>query len=111
MPKEIVREVVEVENRPTMNPVAGVIYVITGILEAVLALRFLFRLLGANSANGFVSFVYDFTHPLVSPFYGIFSYVPDLAIGVWEWSTLIAMLVWGLLGYGLAALLASVSRR
>jgi hypothetical protein len=34
--------------------IANIIYTLFGILEALLALRFIFRLLSANPASGFV---------------------------------------------------------
>jgi|SRR5579859_453544 len=80
------------------------IYWLLGALEVVLALRLLFRLLGANTDNGFITFLYGLSHPFVAPFNGIFN---DQALGrqgVFEFSTLIAMLIYALLAWGLTAL-------
>jgi hypothetical protein len=84
--------------------VANVIYFLLGVLEVILALRFVFRLLGASQDNSFTQFLYNFSHVFVSPFNGIFH---DQALGtsnVFEFSTLIAMLVFALLAWGLVAL-------
>src|SRR5689334_10819537 len=55
----------------TTGIVVQSIYFIFGILEALLAIRLAFRLLGANPQNGFVDFIYGITAPFVQPFVGI----------------------------------------
>jgi hypothetical protein len=82
----------------------GIIYFLLGVLEVILGLRFIFRLLGANKGNSFTLSLYDFSHIFAGPFNGIFN---DQAIGaksVFELSTLIAMLIYALIGWGLVAL-------
>ena len=44
---------------------ANTVYVIFGILEALLAFRLVFLLLGANRDSGFVSFIYGVTEVFV----------------------------------------------
>ena len=46
---------------------APIISFIFGAIEAVLGLRFIFLLLGANSATQFVSWIYSVSSPLVTP--------------------------------------------
>ena len=82
----------------------NIISFLCGVLEVILALRFVFRLLGASQDNSFILFLYNLSHVFVAPFNGIFH---DQALGtrsVFELSTLIAMLVFGLLAWGLVAL-------
>jgi hypothetical protein len=84
--------------------VTNVVYFLCSVLEIVLALRFFFRLLGASRDSGFTQFLYNLSHVFVVPFNGIFH---DQALGtgnVFEFSTLIAMLVFALLAWGLVAL-------
>jgi len=84
--------------------VANIISFLLGVLEVVLALRFVFRLLGASQDNSFTLFLYNLSHVFVAPFNGIFH---DQTLGtsnVFEFSTLIAMLVFALLAWGLVAL-------
>ena len=50
-----------------------VVYLVGGVLLAVLGLRFLLMLLGANSGAGFADFIYTVSHPFVSPFFGLFN--------------------------------------
>jgi uncharacterized protein YggT (Ycf19 family) len=87
-----------------MNVAARAIWFVGGVIMALLALRFLLRLLGANPANGFADFIYTVSHPFAAPFFGLFSYTADLARGRFEFETLIAIVVYGLIAWGLARL-------
>ncbi len=82
-----------------------IVYFLLGVLEVVLGLRWLFRLLGANTGNSFTDTLYSVSHPFVAPFNGIFN---DQALGrqgVFEFSTLVAMLVYALIAWGVVALI------
>jgi uncharacterized protein YggT (Ycf19 family) len=84
--------------------VVNILSFLCGALEVILALRFVFRLLGANQDNSFTQLLYHLSQVFVAPFNGIFH---DQALGtrsVFELSTLIAMLVFALLAWGLVAL-------
>lgn len=84
--------------------IATLIYFLLGVVEAIMGLRFIFRLLGANEGNSFIMFLYSLSLVFVSPFDGIFN---DQAIGnrsVFETSTLVAMLIYALIAWGLASL-------
>jgi hypothetical protein len=83
--------------------VAAVIWFLLTLLEIILGLRFLFRLLAANSYNGFVSGLYSFTYIFIAPFVGIFGN-PGLKAHVFEVSTLIAMIIYALIAWALVAL-------
>ncbi len=79
--------------------VQGLTNIFIGIVEVFLGLRFIFRLFGANPANDLVSWLYDVSGQLLEPFRGIF---PTEAIQpgyVLEFSTLFAMVAYGLLGF------------
>ena len=77
---------------------AGIVNVVFGIILTLLALRLAFRLLGANPLNSFASFVYEFTQPLVAPFYGLFSIQTPLETARLELATIIALVVYALIG-------------
>ena len=80
------------------------------VLEVVLALRLLFRLLGANTENSFITVLYQLSHVFVGPFNGIFN---DQALGnqrVLEVSTLIAIAFYALLAWRLVALAETILR-
>jgi len=80
-----------------------VIYYIFGVVEALLAIRFVLLLLGANEASGFVRLIYGLSQPFVLPFQGIFG-VPSFDGSVMEWSSLVGIVVYLLVAYGLARL-------
>ena len=99
-------EVFEDENQRRANTrywVSRIIYFALGVLEVILLLRFLFRLLGANQDNGFTMFLYNLSYVFVVAFKGIFT---DPAVGrnVFEISTIVAMLVYALVAWGLVSL-------
>ena len=76
------------------------------LLIALLALRLVLKLLGANTAAGFTQFIYSFTSPFASPFAGV---IPPTVIpgeSVMEWSTLLAMLVYWIIAGAIVRLLA-----
>ena len=90
------------------------VYYILGVLETLLAFRFVFRLLGANPASGFVSFIYALTQVFLAPFYGIFRSFISQGIetrSVFEPATLIAMLVYAVIVYGIARLIELLAER
>jgi uncharacterized membrane protein len=77
--------------------IGGLASLLFGLIIGVLALRFVFRLLGANPANGLVAWIYNASAPLVSPFFGIFNTPTELTSGRLEFETLIAILVYGII--------------
>jgi hypothetical protein len=92
----------------------SIIYVLFGILEGLLAFRFVFLLLGANRGSGFVDFIYAVTYPFVAPFYGIFGQIsgPDITgESVFDLDTLVAMAVYALVAWAIVRLVAAVTGR
>ena len=85
--------------------VARVVWFIAGVLLVLLAFRFALVLLGANSANGFANFIYTTSHPFAVPFFGIFSYSIKYGVSRVELSTLVAMVVYALIAFGISRLL------
>ncbi len=81
-----------------------VIWYILGLIEVLLAFRVVLKVLGANPYNGFTSFVYGVSNPLALPFSGILS-ITVVGKSVFEWSTIIAAIVYLLIAYGLVYLL------
>lgn len=77
--------------------IAYILNLIMGFIIAVLGLRFVFMLFGANPNNPIANFVYQTSRPFVAPFFGLFRYQPELGIGRFEFETLVAILVYGLL--------------
>lgn len=88
-----------------------IIYFILGILEMLLAFRFVFKLLGANPNSPFVDFIYSVSSIFIAPFYNIFPKATvrtqDI-VSVFEPETLIALLIYGLLAEGAVRLLVLI---
>lgn len=80
---------------------------ILGILEALFAFRLIFKLLGANSESTFVSIIYNISGVFLAPFSGIFRTAVNEGIetkSVIEPATIIAMIVYALIAYGVVRL-------
>jgi len=79
------------------------------LIEVVLAFRMVFKLLGANAANGFVHGIYFITQFFVGLFEGIFSQVATAEDGtaVFEPATLIAIIIVGLISWFVLDLISS----
>jgi uncharacterized protein YggT (Ycf19 family) len=77
---------------------------VVALITTLVAIRFVLKMLGASPQAEFVSFMYAVTAPLVSAFRGIF---PDSATGfnVFEASSLVAIVIYLLIGWGIVALI------
>ncbi len=84
---------------------AQFIWYILGIIETLLALRLLMKLLGANAGATFTSLLYGITEPLTRPFAAVFG-VTYVEGSIFEWTTLLAMFVYYLIGWGIIQLFA-----
>lgn len=80
------------------------IWYIFYIIETLLALRFFLKLLGANPAAGFSTFIYKTSHFFVSPFQYVFG-APSVGQSVFEVSTLLALVVYWLAAWGIVKLI------
>lgn len=87
------------------NLAARIVSLIGGIIVALLGLRFVLALLGANPANAFANFVYSVSHPFVAPFFGLFNYSGQLGVVRFEYETLIAILFWSFVTWMIVRLL------
>ena len=88
--------------RANSNRLVQAVYLIFGVVEALLVIRFLLRALAANADAGFAQAVYAISGVLVAPFTGLFG-TPQLATGAaLELSTLIALIVYAAIGWLLA---------
>lgn len=94
----------------TSYGVANIISLIGGIIVALLGIRFLLMLFGANNTSGFVNFIYSITQPLAAPFFGIFNYQEQFGVARFEFETLIAMAVYGLITWALVRLAMAFNR-
>ena len=83
------------------------IWFIVGIIETLLAFRFIFELLAANPASGFTQLIYALSYPFAEPFRSIFN-ITVVSTSVFDWSLLIAAAVYLIIGYGLVQILRIV---
>jgi hypothetical protein len=74
------------------------IYLLFGILEGLLGIRFVLGLLGANPAAGFAQFIYGITGPFIAPFMGLFGQ-PRFEGSVFEFNSLAAILIYALIAW------------
>lgn len=105
-PQGVVRDTVSTTDNPVRRYTVAqqIISIITSALLALLAIRVVLSLLGANRLNPFAAFIYALSYPFVAPFFGLFGYNPQYGVSRLELETLVAMLVYALVGYGLVRL-------
>ncbi|AHB42133.1 hypothetical protein RAAC3_TM7C00001G0271 [Candidatus Saccharibacteria bacterium RAAC3_TM7_1] len=79
------------------------------LVEVFLGLRLLLKLFGANASNGFVNWVYEMSGALLEPFRNIFPIKVFENTYVFEFSTLFAMVMYGVVALLLVGLLDAVA--
>lgn len=93
-------------NSPRTKPLyrgTQIVWYVLGILEALMAFRFVLKLLAANAGAGFTSFIYGVTYPFVAPFLTVFK-ISRLEGSIFEWTTLLAMFVYWLIAIAIIKL-------
>lgn len=80
-----------------------IIWYILGVIEVLLVFRFVLRMLGANPNSGFTALIYSLSSPFAYPFQGIVG-TTRFGDNALEWGTLIAMIVYLIIAYGLVKL-------
>jgi hypothetical protein len=88
------------------------IYFFFGVLEILLAFRLVLKLTGASVSSAFVGLIYGLTGVFILPFEGIFrrGYTQGIeTTSVLEPSTLVAIIVYAVLAWGIVKLLNILS--
>ena len=82
----------------------NIIYYIAGLIEVILAFRFVLHLLAANPEAGFVIFIDSISAPFIAPFNLIF---PTSVVGssAFEWPVLLAMAIYLVIAFGIVQLI------
>ena|SRR5437764_514315 len=77
------------------------VYLFFGVIEVLIAIRFLLRLFGANQGAPFTSAMLAITAPFVAPFFGVF---PNAAVSgsVFEPASILAIIIYALLAWVIA---------
>ncbi|MBN1263611.1 MAG: YggT family protein [Candidatus Pacebacteria bacterium] len=98
---EQVKEVKRVRRGYKLENAVNVLF---GMIEGALALRLIFKLLGAKDNNPFIALLYQFTGIFATPFDGIFGGNPSFGRFVLDIGSVIGMVVYALIGFGLLRL-------
>jgi YGGT family len=119
---EVIKETVMTESsgvRPTTEvkatnsqTVEYLVYFFFGLLEILLAFRLVLKLTGASLASAFVGLIYGLTGLFILPFEGIFHRGFTQGVettAVLEPSTLVAIIVYAVLAWGIVMLLRILS--
>lgn len=80
-----------------------IVWYLLGLIEALLAFRFILKILGANPNAGFSNFIYNITYPIAAPFLSVFN-VSEVQGIVLEWTTLLSMLVYFFIAWAIVKL-------
>ena len=85
--------------------IGSIVYMFFGLLIGALVIRLLLVLLGANPANQFANFIFNSTQPFVTPFFGLFNYQSTLGVSSFEFATVVAIVVYGIIAGVLGSIL------
>ena len=89
---------------------ARTVWIISGIIEALLGFRILLKLVAANPSSPFTQLIYGMTSPLVYPFRNLVAN-PSIGNGVLEFTSIIAILVYVFLTWVLIELALLLFKR
>ena len=87
---------------------AAIVGFLVGVVDILIAARFLGKLLGASAQSAFVSFINTVSGPLVAPFQGIFGNGGSKAYS-FETADLVAIAAYAVIGWGLVMLIRIVT--
>ncbi len=102
--EEHVVQNVNLEYREAIYKVSQFIWLLFGGLEALIGIRVALLLIGANPASWFVAFVYQLSDLFLWPFRNIVAN-PAFGNSVLEITSLIAMIVYPLIGWAIVRLI------
>lgn len=102
--EEHVVQNVNLEYREMLYKVSQFIWLLFGALEALIGIRVILLLIGANPASWFTAFVYQLSALFLWPFSNIVAN-PGFGNSVLEITSLIAMIVYPLLGWVIVRLI------
>lgn len=88
----------------TLYRTTRIVWYAFSVLEALLLLRFVMKLLGANPGAAFTEFVYGITAVPLAPFQLVFE-TNSVGESVLEWSTLLAVAIYWFIAWGIVHLI------
>jgi len=86
-----------------------VIWFIISLIDTLLGFRFIFEALGANPYSGFAQFIYSASYVFEQPFKTLFGITSVTNYAYFDWSVLVALIAYLLIGVGLIQLLKIIS--
>ncbi|HET6351678.1 MAG TPA: YggT family protein [Coriobacteriia bacterium] len=95
---------------PIETVLARIVWFVFGLIEVLIAIRFVLELFGANAEAGFVKFMYAVSDIFMTPFNAVFS-TSRVSGATFEWSALVAIATYALVAWGLVVLIGVVSPR
>ena len=101
--EEQVVQNVNLEYREAIYKVTQFIWLLFGGLEALIGIRVILKLIGANPASAFVAFVYQLSELFLWPFRNIVAN-PGFQNNILEITSVIAMIVYALVGWAIVRL-------
>lgn len=102
--EERVVQNVNLEYREAIYKVTQFIWLLFGGLEALIGIRVILMLIGANPASAFVAFVYQLSALFLWPFQNIIAN-PAFQNHVLEITSIIAMIVYPIIGWAIVRLI------
>ena len=98
------------ERAANMGWVNSLVWFLAGLIIAVLAIRFILAMAGADPGTGFVNLIYALSSPFRAPFAGIFgqpiTYDGAAVTARLEFEDLVAIVVYALVAWGITKVLA-----
>jgi ABC-type Na+ efflux pump permease subunit len=80
-----------------------VVWYLFYVVETLLLFRFLLKLIAANPDAWFTNFIYTVSYPFAAPFLYVVR-ATQVSGSVFEWTTLLAMLVYWVVAWGIVRL-------
>ena len=102
--EEHVVENTNLEYRETVYKVSQIIWLFFGGLEALIGMRVILMMIGANPGSWFTAFIYQVTQVFLWPFQNIITN-PSFQNFTFEVTSIIAMLVYAIVGWAFVRLI------
>ncbi len=107
--EQVTRDVAA-ERRMGLFQITRIIWSFLTLLEVLLGLRFVLKVIAANPESGFAAFIYGITSPFIAPFANLIG-TPTSNGMILEVTTLIAMVIYALIFWGIVSVVGIVADR
>jgi|GEM_PF-1971266 uncharacterized protein YggT (Ycf19 family) len=103
--RTVVQEAAPSTRTVIVSRVVQLVWFVTAVIGLLLGTRLVLRMIGANAGADFAELIYRLSQPLVAPFLGMVADT-ELSPGYFlEWSTLIGLIIYVIVGALLAWLI------